>query len=74
MEIKIYQYPLSNNLAKDVERLLDKSFGLLSSATPEHIAESKNTHYSAPVEYILAFDGENLLVVCAWKKIIVVRG
>ena len=60
--IKIFNYPLSEeDTKKDVEKLLDESFGISSGADPQRVLNSKDTHYSNPVEYILVFNKTELV-------------
>lgn len=59
--IKIFKYPLSDaNIKREVEQLLDENFGILSGASPQEVKDSKDTYYSDPVEYVLAFNGKGL--------------
>ena len=61
MKTEIFDFPVSDMLKEKVDRLLNESFGIGSGASLRRIQESKNTHYSNPVKYILTFDEESLV-------------
>jgi len=61
MKTEIFDFPIPDILKEKVDKLLNESFGVESGASLRRIKESKNTHYSNPVTYILTFKGEDLI-------------
>lgn len=61
MKTEIFNFPLPGLLKEKVDGLLNESFGVGSGESLRRIKESKNTHYSNPVKYILTFEEEDII-------------